>query len=217
MENLEQSSASELKLITLHLGNGCSACAIKGGKSLDTSMGLTPLQGLIMGTRCGDIDPAIVFYLLRKEKNLNQESVESIENLLNEKSGLKGLCGANDMRSILKLMKEKNDDDAKQAFQMFCYRIRQYIGSYFVTLGGCDAIIFTAGIGENSPDVRREVCKGLECIGVQIDNNLNHKVKANKITDISSKESRIRVLIVPTDEERQIAIMGLKLLEKAST
>jgi len=204
----------ELKLITLHLGNGCSACAIKGGKSIETSMGMTPLQGLVMGTRCGDIDPEFIFYTLRKHDNtVNRDTVYAIEKMLNGKSGLKGVCGVNDMRSVIEQM-NSGSEDAKLAFELFCYRIKQYIGSYFVTLSGCNAIVFTAGIGENSADVRREVCKQLTCLGVELDDELNSSQDhdSSAVRDVATANSAVRILVVPTDEERQIALMGLQLL-----
>jgi len=148
---------STLKLITLHLGNGCSACAIKHGKSIDTSMGLTPLEGLMMGTRSGSIDPAAVFYLTNLSKSKHKEKCDSsalqrLESMLNKKSGFKGICGESDLRKVLSIMKSDTEQGklAKLAFEMFCYRIKLVIGSYFVALNGVDAIIFTAGIGENA-------------------------------------------------------------------
>jgi acetate kinase len=201
----------ESKLIVLHLGNGCSACAIKNGSSIETSMGLTPLQGLIMGTRSGDVDPEVVIRMAREDDN---NTIDKVEHILNYESGLKGICEENDMRTVVKMMKDGNAD-AKLAFDMFCYRIRQYIGSYFVTLGGCDAIVFTAGIGENSIDVRQKVCEGLECIGVHIDSDLNKK-QSTQILDISTENSPVKILVVPTDEDKQIALMGIELLNNSN-
>jgi acetate kinase len=201
-----------LKLIVMHLGNGSSMAAIKGGKCIDTTMGLTPLEGLIMGTRTGDMDPSAVLHILRKYMSpINEESVNKVEQLINKKSGLKGLCGHNDMRKIVEEM--KHDENAKLAFDMFCYRIRKYIGTYFVVLGGCDAIVFTGGIGENSADVRATVVQGLSCIGVEIDEKKNAAKSKDPVLDISSENSKISVLRALTDEERQIALMGMDLLD----
>ena len=186
-------------LVTLHLGNGTSTAAIKDGESIDTSMGMTPLEGLVMGTRCGDLDPAIPFYLARS----TGKSFDEIENILNKESGLKGICGYNDMREVERLAAEGNAP-AKLAIEMFCYRIKKYIGAYYAAIGSLDAIIFTGGIGENSNVIRKESCAGLEGLGIAIDEAKNH-VRASKITDISAPSSKIKVLIVPTNEELEIA------------
>ncbi len=197
------------KLIIMHLGNGSSVCATKDGKSIDTSMGITPLQGLMMGTRTGDMDPSAVFHILRKYYSpINEKSVDQVEELVNKKSGLKGICGMNDMRSIVKEM--KTNKDAKLAFDMFVYRIKQYVGSYFVTLGGCDAIVFTGGIGEHSSEVRAAVVKELECIGVELDQARNNSEEG---TDLSAENSKVRVLRINTSEEVQIAKMGIELFQ----
>jgi acetate kinase len=188
-----------LNLITLHLGNGASAAAIKNGKSVDTSMGMTPLEGLIMGTRSGDIDPAIIFYLGRIT-GLTQDRVES---LLNKHSGLKGICGVNDMREIKKLA-EEGEESARLAIEMYCYRIKKYIGAYYSVLGHVDALVFTAGIGENAAGVRFRVCAGLTQIGIEVDKNKN-TLKTNGILEIQSDRSTINILVIPTDEELEIA------------
>ncbi|MGD9236464.1 MAG: acetate kinase [Desulfobacterales bacterium] len=188
-----------LNLITLHLGNGASAAAVKDGQSIDTSMGMTPLEGLIMGTRCGDIDPAIIFYLKRKT-GLTRDDVEI---LLNSRSGLKGICGANDMREVEKWAGE-GDLRAQLAIEMFCYRIKKYIGAYFAVLGRLDALVFTAGIGEKSPLVRERVCRGLTHLGIIVDPQKNDRT-ANEAFEIQANDSSVRVLVVPTNEEYEIA------------
>ncbi|NPA74428.1 MAG: acetate kinase [Epsilonproteobacteria bacterium] len=192
-----QKDTNKINLITLHLGNGDSATAVKEGKSIDTSMGFTPLEGLVMGTRCGDLDPAIVFYLSKK-LGLN---IEELDKILNKKSGLKGICGDNDMREIEKRASQ-GDEKAKLALEVFCYRIKKYIGAYTVTIGKVDAIVFTGGIGENSSLVREMVCIGLEdSIGAKLDTEKNQK---NELI-ISKNDSKIKILVIPTDEEFEIA------------
>lgn len=188
-----------LNLITLHLGNGASAAAVRGGKSIDTSMGMTPLEGLIMGTRCGDIDPAIIFYLKRKT-GLARDAVES---MLNKDSGLKGICGVNDMRAIEKLARE-GDFRAQLAIEMVCYRIKKYIGAYFAVLGRLDALVFTAGIGEKSLLVRAGSCQGLTHLGIEVDPEKNNR-KSKEIFEIQTDDSSVRVLVIPTNEEFEIA------------
>ena len=197
-----------LNLITLHLGNGASAAAIERGKSIDTSMGLTPLEGLIMGTRCGDIDPAVHFYLARKTGRPFQE----IEGILNRESGLKGICGLNDMREIQDRSRE-GDAQAELALEMFCYRVRKYIGAYYAALGSVDAIIFTGGIGENSAVVRAKSCEGLSSFGIVIDESRNNE-EAGGPREIQVKESRVRVLVIPTNEEHEIARQTVEVLGK---
>lgn len=183
--------------ITLHLGNGASACAIKNGVSIDTSMGYTPVEGLVMGTRCGDIDPAIVA-LLQEKQGL---STDEVDLLLNKQSGLKGIAGMNDMRDILDAVAE-GDEQAELALDVFCYRIRKYVGSYLAALGGdVDGIIFTAGIGEHADEVRYRVLDGLDVLGVSLDEMANREGQGI----ISSNESPIPVLVVPTDEALMIA------------
>ncbi|HYA39215.1 MAG TPA: acetate kinase [Candidatus Methylomirabilis sp.] len=188
-----------INLISLHLGNGASAAAVEGGRCIDTSMGMTPLEGLVMGTRCGDIDPALVFYIGRAA-GLNEAAVEA---LLNKDSGLKGLCGANDMREVLRRM-EAGDAQARLAFEIYCYRIRKYIGAYTAALGRVDAVIFTAGIGENAAAVRARVCAGLDTLGVRLDAQKNASV-SGEIAEIQSANSAVRLLVVRTNEEREIA------------
>jgi len=188
-----------LNLITLHLGNGASAAAIKGGKSIDTSMGMTPLEGLIMGTRCGDIDPAIIFYLKRKT-GLAREAVETI---LNKQSGLKGICGVNDMRQIEKLARDGNPR-AQLAIEMVCYRIKKYIGAYHAVLGRLDALVFTAGIGEKSALIRAGSCQGLAHLGIAVDPEKNN-CPSKAAFEIQTASSTVKVLVVPTNEELEIA------------
>ncbi len=192
-------SLESMNLITLHLGNGASVTAIKNGKSVDTSMGMTPLEGLIMGTRSGDIDPAIIFYLGRQAGYAPQE----IESMLNEQSGLKGICGANDMRDIGRLA-ANGDKAAGLAIEMYCYRIKKYIGAYSAALGRIEALVFTGGIGENAADIRRRACAGLAQLGIEVDHPKNNAGK-NGIFEIQSAKSSVAILVVPTDEELEIA------------
>jgi acetate kinase len=189
----------DINIITCHLGNGGSMAAVKNGKSVDTSMGLTPLEGLVMGTRTGDFDPAILFYLSDKGY-----SIDDLNTMCNKKSGLLGISGvSNDMRN-LREQAEKGNKRAQLAFDIFCYRIKKYIGTYTAVLGRLDAIVFTGGIGENSPDVRRQSCSELEQIGVDIDNPANTAKNRNERT-ISSANSKVKVFVIPTNEELAIA------------
>jgi acetate kinase len=198
--------AAEVNLITLHLGNGASAAAVQGGRCIDTSMGLTPLEGLVMGTRSGDLDPAVVFYLHR-EAGL---SVDDIDDLLNKRSGMLGLAGANDMREVARLVAE-GDKAAAEALDVYCYRIRKYVGAYAAALGRLDALVFTAGIGENNDAVRAGVCEGLEGLGVILDRKRNKGRSANPRT-ISADGSQVAVLVVPTNEELEIAEQTLAVV-----
>lgn len=201
-------SLEKLKIITAHLGNGCSMSAVKFGISIDTSMGFTPLEGLLMGTRSGDIDPAVVIYLMSKEGLTMAE----INALLNKHSGLLGISGvSSDMREIIKEMKNGNIR-AKLAFDIFCYRVKKYIGAYSAAMGGVDAIVFTAGIGENSPDVRKEVCKDLEFLGIKIDDEKNNSPEKEKI--ITTDDSKVKVLVIPTNEELVIALDAAEIVSK---
>ena len=160
----------QTNIITIHLGNGCSAAAIRNGNSIDTSMGLTPLEGLVMGTRCGDIDPAIIDFISTKEGLSSAE----VETLLNKQSGLLGISGlTSDMRELLAEEREENDRRARLAIEIFCYRVRKYIGAYLAAMNGADAIVFTGGIGENSPEVRSRICEGLQWLGLELDEDLN--------------------------------------------
>ncbi len=188
-------------IVSLHLGNGCSAAAIRAGRSLDTSMGMTPLEGLVMGTRCGDVDPAILSFIAAKE-NL---SLPEVESLLNNQSGLLGISGmTHDMRVLQEEARLRDDRRAKLAIEIFCYRARKYIGAFLAAMGGADAVVFTGGIGENSPEVRASICEGLEWAGLLLDNEKNQKtIGAEGI--ISRDDSRLVAYVIPTDEELLIA------------
>ncbi|MCL4147765.1 UNVERIFIED_CONTAM: hypothetical protein GTU68_014747 [Idotea baltica] len=194
-----QQPLESLNFISLHLGNGASIAAIQGGRCIDTSMGMTPLEGLMMGTRCGDIDPAVAFYLQRAT---GQSSVE-IESLYNHDSGLKGICGENDLREVLR-MADGKDASAQLAIDMYCYRIKKYIGAYYAALGNVDGIIFTAGVGENAPRIRQLSCSGLDALGIVIDEEKNSQTQGNTC-EIQSSQSKVKVLVVPTNEELEIA------------
>ncbi len=187
-----------LKQIVLHLGNGASACAVDGGRSIDTSMGLTPLEGLVMGTRTGDIDPGALLHLLRAGM-----SADELDVLLNKRSGLLGMAGSNDMRDV-RAAAESGSEDAALALQVYAHRVRHYLGAYLVELGGADAIVFTAGVGENNPALRAEVCAGLEWFGIEIDAARN-AATGEEPRVISADGSRVAILVVPTDEETEIA------------
>ncbi|MDJ0862141.1 MAG: acetate kinase [Gammaproteobacteria bacterium] len=189
----------ELKLITLHLGNGASAAAIEGGRSIDTSMGMTPLEGLVMGTRCGDLDPAIHFYLARE----TDKSFDEIEDILNRDSGLKGVCGKNDMREIHDLARA-GSDQARLALDMYCYRLKKYIGAYYAVLGRVDAIVFTAGVGENDPWIRQRTCEGLTGLGIRCSEKKNNR-RLSEAFDFHDEGSAVTLLVVPTNEELEIA------------
>ena len=193
----------KLNLISLHLGNGASVTAIKNGISIDTSMGFTPLEGLMMGTRCGDIDPSIIFYMQRV-LGLN---INTIDDILNKQSGLKGICGFSDIRKILNLKDEKS----KLAINMFTSRIKKYIGSYSALLGRVDGIIFTGGIGEHSSFIRTEICKSLEIIGVKID-KIKNETNKEQLKDIGTHDSKIKIVVIPTNEELEIAISVTNLI-----
>lgn len=198
---------SELNIITIHLGNGASMAAIKKGECVDTSMGMTPLEGLVMGTRTGDVDPALPFYL----SDYLKMNLKEIDNLLNKESGLKGICGTNDMREVID-NKNKGDKQAELALDVYTYRIKKYIGAYSAVLGDLDALVFTAGIGENSSEIRELSCRGLINLGIEIDlekNTLNDE----NIRDIGKPESRVKILIIPTNEELRIAQETKKILE----
>ena len=190
---------SELKIITCHIGNGASITAINKGKVIDTSMGLTPLEGLVMGTRSGDMDPAVVLFLQKIEKL----SIDEVDTILNKKSGLLGISGtSNDVRDILSSM-EQGDERAKIAFEMMTYRIKKYIGSYVAALNGVDAIVFTAGVGERGIAVRKNIVESLGWLGVELDATENQK--GGQEVRISSAHSQTQVWVVPTNEEYMIA------------
>ena len=197
----------EVNLVTLHLGNGCSMAAVRQGKCIDTSMGLTPLAGVMMGTRSGDIDPAILPFLM-KEKGLTMDEVDAI---LNKQSGLKGICGMNDMRDI-HAAAEKGDKKAALAVDMFVYRIKKYIGAYYAVTGPLDALVFTAGIGENDDEVRARVCEELEHLGISIDTERNAGRK-KAATAVHADGSKVAILVIPTNEELAIAKATLSVLK----
>jgi len=198
----------KLRMITCHLGNGCSITAVKNGRSVDTSMGFTPLEGLVMGTRSGDIDPSIVFHLIREGF-----SPEQVEDLLNKKSGLLGVSGvSNDIRDVEKEA-EAGNRRARLALEIFAYRAKKYIGAYAAVLGGFDVLVFTGGIGENDPLMRRMICDNMGFLGLSIDEEAN-KATVGRAGIISSKQSRVKVLVIPTDEELAIAEETRKCLLK---
>lgn len=191
----------QTNIITLHLGNGCSAAAIQQGNSVDTSMGMTPLEGLVMGTRSGDVDPAIVNLISAKEGM----SASEVDTLLNTQSGLLGISGlTNDMRGLLAELKDHDDRRARLAVEVFCYRGRKYIGAYLAAMGGADAVVFTGGIGENSPEVRARICEGMEWAGLKIDETKNQQTVGQEGL-ISTDDSRLLAYAIPTDEELLIA------------
>ncbi|MFH1824152.1 MAG: acetate kinase [Candidatus Firestonebacteria bacterium] len=197
-----------INAITCHLGNGCSISAVEKGKSVDTSMGLTPLEGIIMGTRSGDIDPAIIFFLEEKAGI----KINEINNILNKKSGLLGVSGvSNDVRNIENAAKQGNER-AKLSLDMFCYRIKKYIGSYMVVLNKVDAIVFTGGIGENAVDLRAQICGHMEFWGIKIDKNRNESKEKEKI--ISTDDSKVKVFVIPTDEEVRIAVDTFEMVSR---
>ncbi|MEI6555315.1 MAG: acetate kinase [Paludibacter sp.] len=196
------------KMITAHIGNGASVCAIENGKSVDTSMGFTPVEGLMMGTRSGDIDLGVVTFLMEKE----MIGSTSISTLFNKHSGVLGVSGlSSDMRDIENAIAEGNDR-ARLALEMYEYRIKKYIGSYAAALGGTDVIVFTGGVGENQTETRRKICESLRFMGVEIDEKIN-KTRGKEIL-LSTPESKVKVVVIPTDEEFMIAADTLKILEK---
>jgi acetate kinase len=189
-------------ILTLHLGNGCSIAAIKGGNSIDTSMGFTPLEGLVMGTRSGDLDASIVDLIGAKEGLSSRE----VETLLNKQSGLLGISGlTDDMRELLAEADEHDDRRARLAIEIFCYRARKYIGSYLAAMNGAEAIVFTGGIGENSAEIRGRICGELTWLGVELDTELNSKHGVDKSGQITTDSSRVAVFVIPTNEELLIA------------
>ena len=198
---------SQLKLITCHLGNGCSMAAVDQGVSIDTSMGFTPLEGLLMGTRSGDLDASLILYVMGKEGlTLNEAGT-----LLNKHSGLQGISGiSSDMREIIAEMKN-GDKKATYAFDVFTYRVKKYIGAYAAAMGGLDAVVFTGGIGENSQEVRQASCSGLEFFGITVDAAANESSERQK--DITSKGSTSRVLVIPTNEELVIALDTMDIVK----
>ena len=197
----------ECKIITIHLGNGASMAAIKNGRVVDTSMGFTPLEGLVMGTRCGDLDPAIVYYLMDK---LSLDS-SKVNDYLNKKSGMLGISGvSSDLRDIISAA-DSGNQRAKLALSIFCLRVKGYIGNYMAKLNSCDCLVFTAGIGENGYDIRETICKDMENMGIMMDVEKN-KVRGKKV-DVSAPESKVRILVIPTNEELVIARDTLSLVK----
>lgn len=194
------------KIITIHLGNGCSMAAILDGNSIETSMGFGPMNGLIMGTRCGDIDQSVIFHLV----NQMGYDIENVNTILNNKSGMIGLTGLSDMRDIRAKI-ENNDKQALLAYQMYAYRIRKYIGSYTAVLNGLDAIVFTGGVGENDRLMRQLCSSNLEYLGIQLDEVKNNQ-RLKGFQEINTKDSRVKILIVPTNEELEIASQCYQLL-----
>ena len=195
-------SRQDTNIITVHLGNGCSACAIKGGKSFDTTMGMTPLEGLMMGTRSGDIDPTVIDYLVHKEGS----SFDEIFSTLNKRSGLLGISGlTNDMRELETEAEEHQDRRAILAIDMFCHRVKKYIGAYLAEMNGADAICFAGGIGENSSTIRSKVLSGMDWLGVKLDESRNEQAVRGKEMLISADDSRVPVFVIPTNEELILA------------
>ena len=202
----------ETNVITLHLGNGCSIAAIRGGNSIDTSMGLTPLEGLVMGTRSGDVDVSVVDFIASKEGL----SATEVESLLNKQSGLLGISGlTDDMRELLAEAHEHNDRRARLAVEIFCYRARKYIGAYLAAMNGADAIVFTGGIGANSSEIRARICEGLSWLGVQVDDERNAAYSEGREGEISAEGSRVGVYVIPTNEELLIARDTVRVVKGA--
>ncbi len=203
-------SPKESRIVTCHLGNGCSMAAVLGGTSIDTTMGFTPLEGLLMGTRCGDLDPAIVTFLV----DHTDGTADDVYQLLNKQSGLLGVSGvSNDMRDLLQAAADGNER-AEVAVRIFCYRIKKYIGAYAAAMGGLDAVVFTGGIGENSAEVRHRCCDGLEFLDMRIDAAKNNfRLGDERYVDISADDASVRTLVIPTDEELMIARDTAALVE----
>ena len=202
---------NELRLVSCHLGNGASMCAVDHGRSVDTTMGFTPLEGLIMGTRCGDLDPGVLAFLEREHKL----SASKSEDLLNKKSGLLGLSGvSSDMREVLRAA-DQGHQRALIALKAYCYRVRKYIGAYVASMGGLDTVIFTGGVGQGSAVVRALALQGLECMGITLDDKRNREASGDEITRISTDDSKVAVLVVPTDEERMMAREALRALSRS--
>lgn len=200
----------EVRSVTCHLGNGASITAVNGGVSVDTSMGFTPLEGLLMGTRSGDLDPAIILHIMARE----ELSLHEANTLLNKHSGIAGISGvSSDMREIEEAV-ERGRNSAKLALDVYCYRLRKYIGSYAAAMNGLDAVVFTAGVGENSPRTRSQTCEGLKYLGIEIDEEKN-AVAIGKEMDIATSDSRVRVLVIPTNEELVIARDTKRIVEGA--
>lgn len=198
----------DAKIITIHLGNGCSMAAVDAGKSIDTTMGFGPLSGLIMGTRSGDIDPSIIFHLV----NQLGYDLDQVNTLLNKRSGMQGLTGFSDMRDITKAMDEGNEN-AALAYRMYAYRIKKYIGSYAAVLNGLDAIVFTAGVGENDVRVRQLICENMNFMGIKLDEEKN-KIRSGEVREINTEDAAVKVLVIPTNEELEIVKQCYQLLQQ---
>ena len=198
----------EVNLITIHLGNGASITAIKNGKSIDTSLGMTPVTGLVMGTRVGDIDPGVLIYM---EESLGID-IQEIKRIINKESGLKGLAGNNDLR-LIQEQYEEGDPKAKLALKLYTYRIKKYIGSYIAIIGNIDAIVFTAGVGENSSLVRKMTTEGLSHLGIELNEELNTSINKEE-RDISSDSATVKTLVIPTNEEFEIAKQAFEVFQK---
>ena len=200
-----------VNIITLHLGNGCSMAAIKGGNSIDTSMGLTPLEGLVMGTRSGDVDAAIIEFIASKEGL----TVQEVETLLNTQSGLLGISGlTNDMRELVAESNENSDRRARLAVEIFCYRAAKYIGSYLAAMNGADAIIFAGGIGENSAEIRELICANLLWFGIELDAQINQTLINGREGIISKDTAKLKIYVIPTNEELLIARDTTRLISE---
>jgi acetate kinase len=200
----------DLKIVTCHLGNGSSISAVDGGKCVDTSMGFTPLAGIMMGTRCGTIDPSVVTYIMEKENMTPYE----MEDELNKRSGLIGVSGISSDSRDVEAAADNGNYRAKLARDILTYEIKKYIGSYAAAMGGIDALVFTAGIGENSANVREMVCEGLEFLGIKIDKNLNYNMARGIDNDISTKDAKVRICVIPTNEEYMIAMDTKNIVDK---
>jgi acetate kinase len=195
-------SRADTNVITLHLGNGCSACAIRGGDSLETSMGLTPAEGLVMGTRSGDVDP-LLHELLHHKEGL---SFQELDTLLNKESGLLGISGlTHDMRDLLAEEREHQDRRARLAIDVFCLRVKKYLGAYLARMNGADAVVFTGGIGENSPEIRRRICADLDFLGIAVDPAKNDALTGGGEGEIGDEGGRVKLFVIPTNEELLIA------------
>ncbi|MDY8135354.1 acetate kinase [Aquimarina sp. 2201CG5-10] len=203
---IEYIKDKQSKIITIHLGNGCSMTAVKDGKSIDHTLGFAPMNGLIMGTRSGDIDPAVIFYMV----NSLGYSLDEVNALLQKNSGMLGLTGYSDLRDI-EAQAQKGNKDCKLALQMNAYRIKKFIGSYATIMNGLDAIVFTAGIGENSSTIRELVCTDLEFLGIHLDVEQNN-IRNKEIRDVSKESSKVKILVIPTNEELEIAKQSFDLL-----
>jgi len=198
----------ELKIVTCHLGNGSSIAAVKNGRSVDTSMGFTPLEGLPMGTRCGAIDPAIITFLMEKENMTYQE----INRYMNKESGVLGISGVSSDFRDLEAAADEGNERAQLALDIFAYSIKKYIGAYAAAMGGLDCVVFTAGIGENNPNIRQKACEGLDFLGITVDNEKNQYTKKGKEGEISTADSKVKVLVIPTNEELMIARETVELV-----